>query len=74
VARVFNRLRERNLSPEEREAARAQRRADRAARREADNEQSAERRSAAAEAEARRTSNSGIGNDGGISTGHMGGG
>jgi hypothetical protein len=71
---MFNRLRERNLSPEQREEARDRRRADRAARREADSEQTAERRNAAVEAEARRNSNLGTGNDGGISTGHMGGG
>jgi hypothetical protein len=71
---MFNRFRERGLSPEQRDEAREQRRADRAARREAADEQSTERRNAALEAEARRESNSRIGGDGGIGSGHMGGG
>jgi uncharacterized protein YigA (DUF484 family) len=50
-------LRELRLPPSEREAARAERRAERALRRERDNQESAARRAAALEAEARRNSN-----------------
>lgn len=50
-------LRELWLSPLERAAARAERRAEQAIRRERDNPESAERRAAAREAEARRYGN-----------------
>jgi len=54
---MFNRLKERRLTAEERDQARDQRRADRASRREAADQQSTERRAATLEADARRDSN-----------------
>ena len=71
---MFDRLRHRNLSAEESTAARDQRRADRAARRLERGEQTADKRAASLEAEARRNSayNSGVGSIGG-GNGPMGG-